>query len=265
MMGDCGTIDAGSLSCEQTVQTGNAFLLKLSSKSLCKSNLEVLNKMLVDITRFDNENTGSLQCSPSGFIKHSQDHKDQCSASIEALNIAIKQHQTGEYRACDYSTITSTATNSYGSTVTTTATTTASASQSSTVTSTVTSRLYAKMACALHDGTTYLYPESDCARQIKTLEDILQKCDASFEGNLMCGWVGDDQFIGSEEVTDCPAAATAINKAVDSVMFPRGYNAGVSCSIDGYLMIQKGNCEKVATYLNDAMDRFVYGDFHECY
>ena len=220
--------------------------------------------MLVDLTTYDTESTGTLQCSPAGFIKHSQDNANQCANTAKVLNIAIARHQSGDYRACDYTTLTSTATNSYASTVTTTVTSSPTSSLTSTVTSTATSRIYGKMDCALHDGVTYLYPSSDCPGQIVTLARLLEKCDDSLTENLKCGKVDNEEFIASERVVGCTAVAAAVNAAVDSIMFPRGYAAGIYCSIDGYLVADKSNCDVVASHLNDAMDGFVYGDFHEC-
>jgi len=183
-----------AMECQNSATTSNHNLLKFSSGANCKLALAYLNKIIVDVTAYASDN-GTLQCSSSGYLKDSTS-SSKCDLTAAALNRAIGLWQSGSYRACDFTTLTTTATSTI---VVTTLTSTAS--------STVTSSFHGKLSCFGDSGTQYVRSEGRCDDQAALLNVMLAVCDT----NLPSDTVG-CTTVGGEDVLKLRGAALAARR-----------------------------------------------------
>jgi hypothetical protein len=247
----------GGLVCEETTINGKHTILRAMTSAACGIVKDSLNKVMVDFTAYVDEDFGTLQCTPGGFLKDSTDDHKKCAVTAAVLNKAIEFYQSGEYTNCDYTTATSTPTGSNPTTVTTTLT--------STETTTVTTQMYGNLECLVHDGTGYIRSVTDCQTQVDVVNDILEACDSDIAHAATCSLVANEYVLKATH-DGCPTVASSLNTAVEKISFPNhgNFDGGVNCTVEGFVTVSIDKCKVVAELLNDAIDDFLAGKFLAC-
>eukprot|EP00729_Bicosta_minor_P028206 gene28206-18353_t len=130
----CGST-VTEMQCQRDVVTKNHNMLRFTDQTKCEAGAAILNKVIEDITPYVDDDFGTVQCSPEGFLKDSTGGSPyaKCATTAAALNRAIGLWQSGTYTGCDFTTLTTTATSTITSvpstsTVTSTASSTMSTS-----------------------------------------------------------------------------------------------------------------------------------------
>ena len=227
-------------------------------------------------------------CTAEGRVKVVDDVEDgvwvgTCDDKADVLQRAVTLWTTDAYRACDYTTISSTATSSVTSQKETTATSTLTSSATSSITSTVTSTDHGKLFCNTIDSTTYIEVLSDCDGQVDVLNEIAKLCDPSIgdEGSGEYFSIGGSGYV--EEMncsvltshitvlkgsTDgpCSEVAAALNLMADRMSFPERYTGGtLQCDSEGYLTsANQTQCESTIPLLNRAIAFYLADMLPEC-